>query len=200
MSVGLKAKLGLESANRKPNDFRVAETMKRFILALLAWIAGCSGGNNPSQRQGDSEPGVLSELESLPVGLEVVRSPARVGSPEGPNQEDWPYRWHFRTEVRAINRPLTITKFGILAWDGAKWILPPDQRHYNTGIGKQKDFVEWYHCPGGIVRPGRPAVDPENWAGANARKPFRQKWFFIGVDAQGKRYKGEGVVELLTDE
>ena len=81
----------------------------RFILAvLIVGAAGCSG-------TWDSDSPVLDELGSLPVGLEVIHTPTQVSSPVGPNVNDWPYRWNFRTEVRAIDQPLTIVKFGICA-------------------------------------------------------------------------------------
>jgi len=158
-----------------------------LISSLLAMLVGCSR----------EDTSVLAELEAIPKGLEVVHSPDVVENPVGPNPSpDWKYRWIFRTEVRAIDKPLTITKFGILAWDGSRWILPPDQTSYNTGVLDAKTFIEWYQCPNAIVSPGRPAIDPQNWAGSHSRQSFKQKWFFIGVDANGKSYKGEGVVEL----
>jgi len=173
------------------------DTMRRTVWLLWAWLAGCSS-STPALREDDTSSKVLAELESLPIGLEVVHTPGSVGSPKGPNQEDWPYRWRFRTELRAIDRPITITRFGILAWDGSKWFLPPDQRQYNAGILDQATFTEWYRCTDATIQPGQPAVDPENWAGSYARAPFRQKWFFIGEDTQGQRLKGEGVVDLIT--
>jgi hypothetical protein len=167
--------------------------MRRWFTALMAGMVGCSGVTR------SSPPGsaLLAELESLPVGLEVIHSPGQVRSPVGPAPEGWPYQWHFRTEVRAIDRPLTIVQFGICAWDGRQWILPLDNRRYNAGVMDQKAFKEWYSCPGARIEPGKPAVDPENWAGSRTRASFRQKWFFVGKDDQGKRYKGEAVVELL---
>ena len=123
-----------------------------------------------------------------------VRGPAPNGAASG-----WQYRWIFRTEVSAIDRPLTITQFGILAWENGKWILPPDQSRYNSGVLDQRTFVEWYSCPGAKIEPGSPATDPQNWAGSHERTSFQQKWVFIGTDASGKRYKGEGVVRLVAE-
>lgn len=123
-----------------------------------------------------------------------------MGSPVGPASKGWPYRWIFRTEVRAIDRPLTIARFGICAWDGKQWILPPDNRRYNAGVLDGETFIEWYACPGARIEPGKPAIDPQNWAGSYTRTSFRQKWFFIGEDDRGKRYKGEGIVELIASD
>lgn len=81
----------------------------------------------------------------------------------------------------------------------AKWILPPDQTRYNSGVMDRRTFAEWYSCPSATVEPGRPAIDPENWAGSQHRKSFQQKWFFIGADSSGKPCKGEAVVKLVAD-
>ncbi len=175
--------------------------MKRWLVTCLTLVItglnGCSGVSDSSRSTSSPGSAVLTELESLPVGLEVIHSPTRVRYPVGPDSQVWPYRWYFRTEVRAIDRPLTIVKFGIIAWDGTQWILPSNNRRYNAGILDQTKFKEWYACPSARIDPGKPAIDPENWAGNYTRTSFRQKWFFIADDDQGKRYKGEAVVELL---
>jgi hypothetical protein len=100
--------------------------MRRLFLLLMGCLAGCndepagggaasSGGSGPTTR-----PALLAELESLPIGLHVTHAPAEVRDPSGPNTDarDWKYRWIFKTEVSAIAQPLTVTQFGILAWDG----------------------------------------------------------------------------------
>ncbi|MCO6045409.1 hypothetical protein NG895_15980 [Aeoliella sp. ICT_H6.2] len=128
----------------------------------------------------------------------MTHTPVLVGGPSGPNADpnDWKYRWHFKTEVAALDRPLTITQFGILAWDGQRWIFPPDQSSYNSGVLDQSTFEDWYACPDAKIEPGSPAVDQQNWAGSNDLKDFQQKWFFVGIDGQGKEYKGEAVVKF----
>jgi hypothetical protein len=175
--------------------------MKRILVTCLTTVItclnGCSRVTDASKSKLSADSAVLAELESLPVGLEVIHSPTRVRSPVGPDSKGWPYRWNFRTEVRAIDRPLTIVKFGIIAWDGTRWVLPLNNCRYNAGIGDQTKFKEWYTCPSARIEPGKPAIDPENWAGSSTRTSFRQKWFFIADDDHGKRYKGEAVVELL---
>jgi hypothetical protein len=102
--------------------------------------------------------------------------------------------------VRSIDRPLTIVKFGICAWDGKRWILPSDNRRYNAGILDQSQFQAWNSCPVARIVPGKPAIDPQNWAGSYTRTAFRQKWFVIAEDDNGERFKGEAIVELLDDD
>ena len=180
--------------------------MRRLFLFLIGCLAGCNDepagtGATPAGRaNATTRPALLAELESLPTGLRVTHTPAEIGDPTGPNTNagDWKYRWIFKTEVSAIDRPLTVTQFGILAWDGHHWILPPDQRRYNSGVLDQRTFAEWYACPGALIAPGKPATDPQNWAGSHELADFQQKWFFVGTDAEGKRDKGEAVVRLIA--
>ena len=174
---------------------RLTTCLKAMIISMIACL-GLTGCSTSTSRDGSA---VLADLESLPVGMEVIHSPSKVRSPVGPDAEGWTYQWFFKTEVRAIDRPLKIVKFGICAWDGAKWILPSDNQRYNAGIGGQTEFKEWYSCPSARIEPGKPAIDAENWAGSHTRTPFRQKWFFVAADDNGKRFKGEAVVELLDE-
>ncbi len=179
--------------------------MRRWVSMVclttsMAALIGCSGAPSTSTSTSRSGAVVLAELESLPVGLEVIHSPNPVREPIGPNDDGWLYQWTFRTEVRAIDRPLTIVYFGACAWDGKEWILPSDRARYDAGVTRQKDFIEWYTCPGARIAPGEPAVDSENWAGSHTRSSFRQKWFFVGEDDRKNRYKGEAAVELLDSD
>jgi hypothetical protein len=80
-----------------------------------------------------------------------------------------------------------------------KWVLPSTQKDYNTGVLDAQTFAEWYGIADGTISADIPAVDPRNWAASHKRQDFKQKWFFIGVDGNGKKWKGEGVVELVTD-
>jgi len=60
------------------------------------------------------------------------------------------------------------------------------------------DVSDAYSCPSAKIEPGKRAVDLQNWAGSRELADFRQKWFFIGTDAGGKRWKGEAIVELVA--
>ena len=142
---------------------------------------------------------IEDQWASFPTGLEVIHSPRPVRNPEGPNIFGWTYQWTFRTEIRAIDRPLKATRFYILAWDNNEWILDQQQKKYNSGTGDGNIFEEWYGCPGGMIAPGSPAVDETNWSGNYKKVPFKQKWVFIAEDTEGKKYKGEGIVELAID-
>lgn len=137
---------------------------------------------------------ILAQLEAAPVGIRITHSPAKVTSVSGPLKGDWKYKWKFRTDVEAIDQPLTVTGFGILGWDGEKWGINPAK--FNSGMMPRTIFADWYSAPGGKLTPGTPATDATNWAGSHTRTPFRQRWFVLAKDKSGKTWKGEQIVEL----
>ena len=170
--------------------------MKRAACAILSFLhaaVGCKRSLEISQKMD-----LLSELEQLPIGMDVVHIPATVSGPTAGIETGWSHSWVFRTEVESRGEKLKIQLFGILAWDGEEWVLPSNQKKYNSGVLDGKTFAEWYGIPDGTISPVAPAVDDQNWAGSHNRQGFKQKWFFIGVDESGKKWKGEGVVELVT--
>jgi hypothetical protein len=169
--------------------------MKRLvttITAIAALLCGCTG---QKKREGAA---ILDELEKLPTGLKVVHSPSEVRGPNEGLNTGWRFSWSFRTEVHAIEKRIKIVQFGIAAWDGFQWVLPLSQNEYNNGVLDAKTFEQWYGKDAGIIVPGDPAIDPQNWAGSHLLKDFKQKWFFIGVDETGKKWKGEGIVALVV--
>ncbi len=174
-------------------------THRNWILCLFV-LCGCSRMTQFDELDERVEKIVSkADWDSLPLGIEVVHTPNPVPAPnEASSGGDWPFMWSFRTEVRAINDPLTIKAFLLLGWDG-KWVLDRSQKKFNSGANNGNTFADWYGCPGSKIAPGHPAADPSNWAGSYSRKPFKQKWVYIGEDAAGKLWRGEGVVELKVE-
>jgi hypothetical protein len=174
--------------------------LARMCLFTCLLLCGCSYGDQSGRPPGSARSTApASDWESLPVGIEVIHTPNPVRTPEEPVGEFWPFKWRFRTEVRAIDRPLTVRRFLILGWDGKRFVLDRQQKKFNSGESDGQVFAEWHSCPGGRIAPGNPAVDGSNWAGSYSRKPFKQKWVMIGEDASGKQFKGEAIVELLIE-
>jgi hypothetical protein len=60
-------------------------------------------------------------------------------------------------------------------------------------------FAEWFRCPGAYLKPGKQVVDDQHWLGSDDLRSVRHKWYFIAIDCHGKRYKGEGIVDLLDE-
>ena len=69
--------------HQKEQDMRLTLAV---LMAGLAGLVGCSGA-------AQSNSALLAELETLPVGLEVIHSPSQVRSPVGSGGTGWPYRW-----------------------------------------------------------------------------------------------------------
>ena len=170
------------------------------LMLVAVLLCGCnSQPSSPNKQTPVVKPSAGADWETLPTGFEIVHTPNPVAKPIGPIQGRWPYKWTFRTEIRAKDQPLKVTQFMILAWDGQNWILDKKQQNYNSGEGDTKLFAKWYGCAEGKIGPGKPAVDEKNWAGNSTKSPFKQKWVVIGEDAMGQKYKGDGVVELIID-
>jgi hypothetical protein len=150
---------------------------------------------------------LAKDLESLPVGLEVWHKPDRVLDFRMSGSGGWPYVWHFQTAVRVLgDQPLHLERFGMAAWRRGEWVYntsshvfhirpfwPPD-----CGVFRLRVFEQEYDCPAGCLYPGKEYWGRRNWAGSGRLETFQQKWFFIAHDADGQRYKGEGIIELIS--
>ena len=134
------------------------------------------------------------ELAMLDEGMRVTHSPNPVKAQAG-GRSGQRYTWLYTTTVQSSAGPLTLEEFGAFVWHDGGWV-------FSTYTGKPftpADFAEWYACPGARMEAGRAYCDPLNWVGAAALRTGKTRWYFIARDAGGRRVKGEGVVEELTD-
>jgi hypothetical protein len=167
--------------------------MRRFILgfvsSVVATVLGCSGHDRPMPGSADPK---FQEISALPVGLKVTHSPnpvkAQKGGPSGQQ-----YTWVFETVVETLGEPVTITEFGALAWFQGRWALA----NFTGAPFTAEDFADWYSCPGARIGPGQNFNDPINWSGDEVLRSGKTLWYFVGVTADGKKVKGEAVVEQL---
>ena len=163
---------------------------RKFVIALgILSIFGCMTKNERN-----------NEIDAEPAGLVVTHTPNVVAGPTDVDVAGWPYVWEFKTEVSSNKGATRIIEFGMYAWDGGQWIIDESQRQYNSGRLDSKEFAEWYGIADSTIRPKQPAVDPTNWAGSRHKKPFKQKWYYIGETEQGERVTGEAVVSFIVDE
>ena len=134
------------------------------------------------------------ELASLPVGLEVTHSPnpvkARVATSGRSN-----YKWVYKTAVKSAGGTVTVQEFGAFAWVSGRWVFSTFTGKPFTGM----DFADWYSCPGARMEPGGEYADPSNWSAANVVKADKTKWYYIALNEQGERVKGEAIVEQLPE-
>jgi hypothetical protein len=166
-----------------------------FALALPACSDRPTARETPSAPESIPEPidPKYKEVSSLPVGLEVVHSPARSKAQRGGPSGDR-YTWVYHTTVRALKEPVRIIEFGAFVRQGNRWA-------FTTHTGEPftpDDFAEWYSCPGARLLPGKEYTDPSNWGGGNEIRAASVLWYFIGLDERGRKVKGEAVVEELA--
>jgi len=140
----------------------------------------------------------IAELERLPVGIRVVHEPGVAKAVkklpiDGSRGE---FTWVYRTEVTAIEKDLTIVEFGAFHSDGVEWQLGPTVT--GTPFGT-KEFTEWYGCKNGLLKKGQSVADPANWNSVDELVPGKIRWFFIGIDPAGKKYRGDAVVEFAAE-
>lgn len=105
------------------------------------------------------------------------------------------YTYLYETSVQTTVGRLTISEFGSFGWHNGRWAFS----NYTGRPFTTEDFASWYSCPDGVLVPGEVFRDPENWSGAERPKAGKMRWYYIGIDAAGKRYKGEAVVELQAE-
>jgi hypothetical protein len=136
------------------------------------------------------------ELEGLPEGLRVTHSPNPVAAQPG-GRSGHRYTWLYKTALEIASGRVVIEEFGYFALRDGQW-------RYATFTGKPftpADFAEWYGCPGATIRPGHSCSDPQNWTGYQSIASDRERglWYYIGRDSNGRRVKGQAIVELLAE-
>ena len=192
----------LAFARSAPNDFAGEPNvrqikgciMKMYLGFVVLLIAICGGCDSKTPEAEDLLPFELSDLDSLPIGLEVVHTPETVLA-DSTGASGYKYTWTFKTTVRATGAPVSIQEFGSLMDENGRWVLGNVTKKFFS----QNDFAEWYSCPEGFVTSGSEFSDPTNWVGNNCMQPGKVKWFYVGIDDKGRRVKGVAVVEQLAE-
>jgi hypothetical protein len=163
------------------------------MIQLAVFVSFCSFVQSPTGSKNSHERShpKLRELDSLPVGLLVVHSPNPAKAAESAEGR-WRYVWPYKTTVQATGRAVRIVEFGVFSLRDGTWVFSG----INGKTYSAADFVDWYACPGGIVGQDRPCFDSQNWSGRSSLKESQSLWYFVGVDDEGRRVKGEGVITL----
>ena len=168
--------------------------MKGSIVVVLIVVALCCGCGPQSSESVQLVPFELSDLESLPVGLEVIHTPNPVSARTDGNS-GYKYTWTFKTSVCSTDGPVAIYDFGCLMWKNDQWVLG----NFTKELFTQKDFIEWYSCPSGVVTSSSQFSDLSNWGAANCLGASKSKWFYVGIDDKGNRVKGEAIIEQAAE-
>ena len=173
--------------------------MTRFLLpALLALAlrpAPSPAQTAPVADAWTNHSRVLpDELRRLPVGLTLWHSPGVV-HPEANPAAPGGFMWKHRTQVRAEEADLEIMVCGSYIWySAAGW-----QRNLRE---TPAEFAELFNCPGGKLKQGVTYTFARNYRyAASAQQLYGGDalWFVIAKDAQGRLYKGYGLIETEAD-
>lgn len=137
------------------------------------------------------------ELDQLPTAIKVVHKPkTALATLTGKSERRAKYTWWYKTTVTAIDVDVTIEEFGAFVWWDGKWV------NGGSFTGKPygaEEFAEWYKCPKAVLKKGKSYSDPTNWSSAAELQAMKMRWYFVGVDAEGKRVKGEAVIKLKAE-
>ena len=138
----------------------------------------------------------LKELALLPEGLSVSHTPDPVRyTSYTPSLSG--VQWQHSTTVSSIAGPVTIIEFGYFVERNGQWEFP-----YGVEIPytyTSNDFAEMYNCPKSELQPGGSYTDPLNRSIIDCVPEQVVKWYFIGLDAEGNRVKGESNLKLLAE-
>lgn len=172
--------------------------MKYILFVSLLVFSGFANSVHAEQREEALlESNLkLTELASLPEGLAVTHTPDPVlYIPHVPSLSG--IQWKHSTTVVSTAGPVTIVEFGYFVERNGHWEFP-----YGTEVPhtySSSDFAEMYNCPGSELLPGESYTDDRNRSVIDCVPEQMAKWYFIGLDAEGNRVKGEASVKLLAE-
>ena len=164
------------------------------ILILVA-SAGLALADQAIAESTDSSE-KLKELESMPVGIAVSHTPALVRYILNPSNVSG-VEWQFSTTVSALAGPVTIIEFGYFVERNEQWEL-----NYENELPlsfSASDFASAFDCPNAVMVPGKSYTNPKNQSAIDCVPEQLVKWYFIGIDADGGRVKGEAGAKLITE-
>lgn len=168
--------------------------MKYILHVLIIGVCSLAGVSQAGQDAlGPYESEVkISELASLPTGLTVTHTPDAVEkSFSGPSGSQWAHS----TTVASTVGPVTIVEYGFLLERNGRWT---DETWIKSKYSAS-EFAENFESPGAKLLPGKSYTDEWNRSSSDNRPEQLGKWYFIGVDAEGNRVKGEANLKLVGD-
>lgn len=138
----------------------------------------------------------IKELESLPIGINVIHDPNPVMALKG-NNINYKFIWQCKTIVKAMEENLTIVEFGTFRWsnEDQEWCFT----NYTGAPFTKFNFEDWYSCSKGILKKGIEYSDPNNWSGEDVLIQGKIKWYYVGKNSKGNKFKGESIVYELPE-
>ncbi len=161
------------------------------MTVALGLVLGADG--HQATAADDAKSITLDELDKLPVGIKVVHEPkTAMATLTGKSERRSKFTWWYKTTVSATEGCITIVEFGGFVWRDGKW----------ADGGKPftaEEFADWYKCPKSVLNKGESFSDPTNWSSEPELAAGKTRWYFVGVDAKGKRVKGEAIIDLKAE-
>jgi len=172
--------------------------MKHIVLASTLILFASAGFALADQDIADSNDASvkLRELESMPVGIVVSHTPSPVRYTLNPSNVSG-VEWQFSTTVSAVGGAVTIVEFGYFVERNEQWTF-----NYEDELPlsfSSSDFASVFGCPKALMVPGKSYTNPENQSAIDCVPEQLVNWYFIGIDADGNRVKGEAGVKLITE-
>lgn len=175
----------------------------QFLLSALCALAcrpapasaqTAPAGHGPAPAWTNHARVLPDELRRLPVGLALWHSPNPVNPVPNPAAPGG-FVWKHQTQVRAETADLTVVKCGSYIWySEAGW---------QTNLTETPaEFAQLFNCPGGRLKRGVTYTFAKNYRyAASARQLYGGDalWYVIAKDAQGRLYKGYGLIETEAD-
>jgi len=168
-------------------------------IRLAVFVCGLALALPTGPVAGADEPKFITpqEFDKLPEGIKVVHEPkTALATLTGKSERRAKYTWWYKTSVSATDGDVTVIEFGAFAWKDGKWV------NGGTFTGKPystDEFAEWYKCPKAVLKKGESFSDPTNWSSDAELRAGKMRWYFVGIDAKGKKVKGEAVIELKAE-
>ncbi|MBF9238111.1 hypothetical protein I2I05_11960 [Hymenobacter sp. BT683] len=174
--------------------------MLRFLLlslgalALSAPFASAQTTSAPAPAWTDRTRVLPDELRRLPVGLTLWHTPNPNHLEPNPAVPGG-YVWKHSTAIRAEIGDLQMVSCGSYIWH--------DATGWKTNLHETPaEFAELFNCPGGQLKQGVTYTFARNYRYAASAKSLYggdALWFIIAKDAQGRLYKGYGLIETEAE-
>lgn len=159
----------------------------QILLAALVFSVVCHSFGY-CQEHALPDTITIDDYEKLPIGLVVYHDSNPVSAVKGiPNGRKGTYTWNFKTTVSTIETELRIVEFGAHYWEDGEW------RSSQPSFSRQQ-FADWYGCKDSLIVPDKTYADPKNWHTSDNLKASLYRWYFIGEDARGNRFRGDAVI------
>ncbi len=172
--------------------------MKYILLVSILILCSSTGPAQAELESAASDESRLKvdELASLPEGLTVTHTPDPVFTTLN-SQNISGVEWAHSTTVSSKAGPVTIVEFGYFVERNGQWELPYGEEV--PYLYTSSDFSKKYNCPNSELQPGESYTNAQNRSVIDCVPEQFVQWYFIGLDAHGKRVKGEAKVKLLAE-